>query len=179
MSDGEEDEGMNEQQMEDNLVSRKVYNDVIDEEIDLEKPEDIEPNAEKIENNHIDEVVQITSDSGEEEVPSPRDETGHRQVGPLDDLDQQPQPFEGDGGENEGGFDGYNPSDYMNQNVGPEILNLFKYITNYMPTTTEIETIFRPFIPEYIPTVGEVDAFQKIPPPDGNGEFLGLNQIDE
>ena len=43
-----EDVDLGEEKMEDNLVSRKVYNDVIDEEIDLEKPEDIPPQNKKI-----------------------------------------------------------------------------------------------------------------------------------
>jgi intraflagellar transport protein 46 len=30
------------------------------------------------------------------------------------------------------------------------------------------------FIPEYIPAIGEVDAFLKMPRPDGQPETLGL-----
>lgn len=30
----------------------------------------------------------------------------------------------------------------------------------------ELDTKLKPFIPEYIPAVGEVDAFMKIPRPD-------------
>lgn len=37
----------------------------------------------------------------------------------------------------------------------------------------------KPFIPEYIPAVGEVDAFIKIPRPDESVENLGLLQLDE
>ena len=182
-------EGENEQEevIDGNLVSRKVYNDVIDEEIDLEKPEEILPQNKKIENNHIDEVVQISSEEGED-VPSPREEgeafdganqnmanfkpgaLDHNSVG-MDDM--------GDLGENEGGFVGYNPNDYMNLNVDDDVKNLFRFITNYVPVVSEIEPILKPFIPEYIPTVGEVDAFLKIPKPNGDEETLGLYQIDE
>lgn len=35
------------------------------------------------------------------------------------------------------------------------------------------------FIPEYIPAVGEVDAFLKMPIPDGKDETLGLAALDE
>lgn len=42
-----------------------------------------------------------------------------------------------------------------------------------------METKVKPFIPEYIPAVGEVDAFLKIPRPDGKPEHLGLDWIDE
>ena len=60
-----------------------------------------------------------------------------------------------------------------------EVKNLFQHITNYQPQTVDIITIFKPFIPEYIPAVGEVDAFLKIPKPNLEAEALGLYQIDE
>lgn len=37
----------------------------------------------------------------------------------------------------------------------------------------------KPFMPEFIPAVGEVDAFLKIPRPDKREEVLGLIKIDE
>ena len=36
-----------------------------------------------------------------------------------------------------------------------------------------------PFVPEYMPAIGEVDAFLKIPRPDNKEEILGLEAIDE
>lgn len=42
-----------------------------------------------------------------------------------------------------------------------------------------INTELKPFIPEYIPAVGEVDAFLKLPRPDGDMENLGLSVLDE
>jgi intraflagellar transport protein 46 len=39
----------------------------------------------------------------------------------------------------------------------------------------EIDTKLKAFVPDYIPTVGEVDAFIKMPRPDGQPETLGLN----
>lgn len=169
------------QQISDNLVSRKIYNDVIDEEIDLEKPEEILPQNRQIENNHIDEVVQISSEEGED-VPSPRD-NGDGDVFTDGDnkmaFGNNTQNLGGDLAGEEGVFDGYNPDDYNNLNVSTDIKNLFRYITNYLPQVTEIETILKPFIPEYIPTVGEVDAYLKIPRPDGQPEQLGMYQIDE
>ena len=36
----------------------------------------------------------------------------------------------------------------------------------FVPQDIEIETKLKPFIPEFIPAVGEVDAFLKIPRPD-------------
>lgn len=138
-----------------------MYNDVIDEEIDLEKPEEIGLQNKKIENNHIDEVVQISSEEGED-VPSPREEQA------FDDEAKNMQFGQNTGGDlggegGEGGFEGYNPKDYMNLNVSQEVKGLFRFITNYVPVVSEIDPILKPFIPEYIPTVGEVDAYLKIP----------------
>ena len=73
----------------------------------------------------------------------------------------------------------YNPADYKNLNISPEIKDLFSHITNYVPEVYELEAHLKPFIPEYIPAIGEVDAFIKIPRPDNEDEILGLNIIDE
>lgn len=47
----------------------------------------------------------------------------------------------------------------------------------------ELEIKLKPFIPEYIPAIGEVDAFLKMPRPDVQNETLGLitlvNNINE
>jgi intraflagellar transport protein 46 len=45
----------------------------------------------------------------------------------------------------------------------------------YTPILTELDTKLKAFIPDYIPAVGEVDAFMKMPRPDGQPEVLGLN----
>ena len=55
----------------------------------------------------------------------------------------------------------YDPSDYEYLNVSSEIKEIFNYIVRYTPQTIEIETRFKPFIPEYIPAVGDIDAFLK------------------
>lgn len=43
----------------------------------------------------------------------------------------------------------------------------------------ELEATLKVFVPEYIPAVGEVDAYLKMPRPDGELEQLGLYQMDE
>lgn len=74
---------------------------------------------------------------------------------------------------------GYNPADYTNLKISPEIKDLFSHITNYIPEVYELDTLFKPFIPDYIPAIGEVDAFIKIPRPDDEEETLGINIVDE
>ena len=51
-----------------------------------------------------------------------------------------------------------------------EIKELFQYVSRYKPHNIELETKMRPFIPDYIPAVGEIDHFAKVrpqPPTDG------------
>lgn len=73
----------------------------------------------------------------------------------------------------------YDPSDYEYLNVSSDIKEIFNYIVRYTPQTIEIETRFKPFIPEYIPAVGDIDAFLKVNRPDDKKETLGLTVLDE
>lgn len=59
--------------------------------------------------------------------------------------------------------------------VTNEIKELFKYITRYQPEVKDLESQLRPFVPDYFPAVGEVDAYIKMPRPDNKEETLGLN----
>jgi len=43
----------------------------------------------------------------------------------------------------------------------------------------EIEAKLKPFIPDFIPAVGDPDAFLKVDRPDGIEELLGLHTLDE
>ena len=40
-------------------------------------------------------------------------------------------------------------------------------------------SLFRPFIPDYIPAVGDIDAFIRVARHDGNPEMIGLKVLDE
>lgn len=73
----------------------------------------------------------------------------------------------------------YNPADYAYLQVSKEIQDLFDYIGRYKPQDVELETKLKPFIPDYIPTVGEIDPFLKVPRPDGKEDLLGLVELDE
>lgn len=44
----------------------------------------------------------------------------------------------------------------------------------YKPHNIELETKLKPFIPDYIPSIGGIDEFIKVPRPDGKTDFLGL-----
>lgn len=73
----------------------------------------------------------------------------------------------------------YNPNDYANLQVASDVKDLFEYIQRYKPQKIDLETKLKPFIPDFVPAVGEVDAFLKMPKPDGTKEDLGIAQLDE
>ena len=56
----------------------------------------------------------------------------------------------------------YNPKDYLSLNVTVEVRDLFQYIERYKPHEVELDTPIKCFIPEYIPAIGELDAFVKV-----------------
>ncbi|NXG37196.1 IFT46 protein, partial [Dromaius novaehollandiae] len=73
----------------------------------------------------------------------------------------------------------YNPADYDYLPVSTEIKELFEYIRRYTPQVIEIEHKLQPFIPDFIPAVGDIDAFLKVPRPDSKPDNLGLLVLDE
>ncbi|KAJ3295031.1 Intraflagellar transport protein 46 [Borealophlyctis nickersoniae] len=60
-----------------------------------------------------------------------------------------------------------------------EMRELFQYIARYKPQEIDLDTELKPFIPDYIPCIGDIDAFIKVPSPDQTSEFLGLTVLDE
>eukprot|EP00768_Dysnectes_brevis_P006922 gnl/Dysnectes_brevis/5648_a8246_487.p1 GENE.gnl/Dysnectes_brevis/5648_a8246_487~~gnl/Dysnectes_brevis/5648_a8246_487.p1 ORF type:complete len:301 (+),score=84.83 gnl/Dysnectes_brevis/5648_a8246_487:132-1034(+) len=57
-----------------------------------------------------------------------------------------------------------------------ELMHLFQLFT---PEDIPLETKLVPYLPDYTPTVGDVDPFVKIPRPDGKPEPLGMLSLDE
>uniref|UniRef100_A0A7S2SRL5 Intraflagellar transport protein 46 homolog n=1 Tax=Rhizochromulina marina TaxID=1034831 RepID=A0A7S2SRL5_9STRA len=73
----------------------------------------------------------------------------------------------------------YDPDDFKHLNVSSEIKDLFNYITRYKPHDVDLDSTLRCFVPDYIPAVGEMDAFVKVTPPDSSRDDLGLKVLDE
>jgi len=48
------------------------------------------------------------------------------------------------------------------ENFDDELKELFSYIDQYKPLDTKLDTELKPFIPDYIPAVGDIDAFIKV-----------------
>ena len=51
---------------------------------------------------------------------------------------------------------------------------LFKYIARYKPKTIELDSILKPFLPDYLPAIGDLDPFLKVGRPDQERDILGL-----
>ncbi|XP_025208385.1 intraflagellar transport protein 46 homolog isoform X2 [Melanaphis sacchari] len=65
-------------------------------------------------------------------------------------------------------------------NLPQDIKDVFKYISMYYPQKTKLEFKLQPFIPDYLPAVGDADAFIKVIPPDPSIQAgLGLEYLDE
>lgn len=75
----------------------------------------------------------------------------------------------------------YNAADFAHLTVSSDISDLFTYITTFKAADIELDTKFLPFIPEYIPAIGDIDAYLKVAPPQPNIALdgLGLSVLDE
>jgi len=70
---------------------------------------------------------------------------------------------DGDGEDSLDNLEGaYNARDYQSLNVASEVRDLFQYIERYKPHEVQLEAPLRCFIPDYIPAIGELDAFIKV-----------------
>ena len=56
----------------------------------------------------------------------------------------------------------YDPAEFEHLAVSSELKELFQHIERYTPETVVLETKLRPFVPEYIPAIGDIDAFLKV-----------------
>eukprot|EP00752_Nemacystus_decipiens_P005915 g5346.t1 len=73
----------------------------------------------------------------------------------------------------------YDPADYAHLNVSAEIKDLFQYIGRYKAHEVDLDTSLRCFVPDFIPAVGDMDAFLKVPRPDNTPDRLGFKVLDE
>ncbi|NXJ56376.1 IFT46 protein, partial [Spizaetus tyrannus] len=105
----------------------------------------------------------------EDENDSEEEEEDSSETDSEDDSEEHGAALEGD----------FNLADYDYLPVSSEIKELFEYIKRYTPKTIEIEHKLQPFIPDFIPAVGDIDAFLKVPRPDGKPDNLGLLVLDE
>ncbi|CAG9789499.1 unnamed protein product [Diatraea saccharalis] len=62
----------------------------------------------------------------------------------------------------------YDPKQFQDLKVPPDMENIFQYIMKYTPQKIDIEFKLQPFVPEYMPAVGDIDAFIKVATPACN-----------
>lgn len=163
----------------DTIKGKQVFNDIIDEAYELEDGEEVYEER-KIMNQLVDGEVNVSDDS-QNYIPTPRDDDDihpsnqiqnfedHLNLNNSQKIDQKTFLM------NESKI----KEELKDLNLDSETLDIFKYITAFVPISIEIETKLKPFIPDFIPAVGEVDAFLKIPRPDGKEETLGVERLDE
>ncbi|XP_073512702.1 intraflagellar transport protein 46 homolog isoform X2 [Phyllobates terribilis] len=96
-----------------------------------------------------------------------------------DDEDDDDDDEDDDDEENGASNVGYDPADFEHLPVTSEIKELFQYITRYTPHAIDLDHKLKPFIPDFIPAVGDIDAFLKVPRPDSKPDKLGLLTLDE
>ena len=160
------------------MKGKQVYNDIIDEAYELEDGDEVYEER-KIMNQLVDGEVNVSDDS-QNYIPTPRDDES--QTAPqINDFDDQLRLNNSLAKERSHCLinDSKIREELKGVNLDEESMQIFKFITAYIPQTVEIETRLKPFIPDFIPAVGEVDAFLKIPRPDGKDETLGLEKLDE
>lgn len=131
------------------------------------------PKGKLVANQHFDEAIEVT-DEESASTESAFSETSEA-VSP-----RPPPPPAARSNTEEKSSSGstYNPTEF-NMPVSAEIRDIFAIIGQYTPHTIELEAKLKPFIPDYIPSVGEVDPFLKIPRPDKKPDNLGLQVLDE
>lgn len=116
---------------------------------------------------------------GKMKKPYNEDEDDDEETGSSDDGEDDDDEDDDDDDGSHAMEGAYNAADYEHLAVSSEIKELFQYITRYTPQNVDLEHRLKPFIPDFIPAVGDIDAFIKIPRHDGKPDSLGLTVLDE
>ncbi|XP_019904000.1 intraflagellar transport protein 46 homolog isoform X2 [Esox lucius] len=165
--------------------TKLITNQPYDECLEVNDSEEIAISKKKSRLLH--EMANHSSDEFEEDVKPQKSEQINGQPALSDNEEEEEDDDdsdETDSDEEEGELGSapegaYDPSDYDHLPVSTEIKELFQYITRYTPQTIELDHKLKPFIPDFIPAVGDIDAFLKVPRPDGKADNLGLLVLDE
>eukprot|EP00163_Fabomonas_tropica_P002184 TRINITY_DN1163_c1_g1_i2.p1 TRINITY_DN1163_c1_g1~~TRINITY_DN1163_c1_g1_i2.p1 ORF type:complete len:436 (-),score=98.82 TRINITY_DN1163_c1_g1_i2:958-2265(-) len=73
----------------------------------------------------------------------------------------------------------YDPQDYEHLQVSGEVKELFSYIGRYKPLDIDLPAHMDPFVPEFLPAAGDLEAFLTVPRPDGRVDGTGINVVRE
>ena len=108
-----------------------------------------------------------------------KEAAGDASVSNDEEEDDQEEESSDEDDEDDAPEGAYDPAEYEHLKVDNEVKEIFRYITKYTPQSLDLEYRLKPFIPDFIPAVGDIDAFLKIPRPDGMSDRLGLTELDE
>jgi intraflagellar transport protein 46 len=131
-----------------------------------------------VHNQHVDQTFDELSED-ESNIEASTDEPASPAAQPAASSSEDDSEDEGDEAQRPQQGTVYNPDEYKNLRVSQDVQSLFEKIQLYTPVTIDLETKLKPFIPDYIPAVGEIDAFVKVPRPDNQPDRLGLHVLDE
>jgi len=117
-------------------------------------------------------------------TPSPRNEpvsVGKQSLNQTGDDESSSSSEECDVEDEEGDSNSlkYDDAEFAHLEVNDDIRHMFERITEFQPRKIDLDTKLLPFIPEFIPAIGDIDAFLKIPRPDGHPDGIGLMVLDE
>ncbi len=141
-----------------------------EESIDYEEHSSDKKYTKKVHNDHYDEEVDVDSndelgESRQKSQPSEKNEQVHEVYVPKQNS-HVPLPR-------------FDIGDFENLTNNSDYKSLLGFMRRFQGAEIQLDTKLKPFIPSYIPSIGEVDSFIKVNKPDKSNEELGLNIIDE
>jgi intraflagellar transport protein 46 len=71
------------------------------------------------------------------------------------------------------------PPPFSGAPASRELAGIFSLISKFAPAPIELSPHCKPFLPALVPAIGAIDAFVKVPRPDGEPDALGLTILDE
>jgi len=149
----------------------KIKDDVDDEVVNSEGQTELFSGMETEDNGLFDDMESLNKNNNDILLKTGFDEEGEEYEedddDDEDDDDVATHPIEGM----------YDPSEFSDLPVTPEVKDLFDYIIRYIPQKIELDYKLKPFIPDFIPAVGDIDALIKVE--SDNNLQLGLTVLDE
>ncbi|XP_075045865.1 intraflagellar transport protein 46 homolog isoform X2 [Mixophyes fleayi] len=176
------------------MKTRFVQNQPYDESLEINDSEEVasvhsptprKPVSLKLAPHRVKSITDPNISSEEDESTPKKKEVhsaphqGFSEDEDTEDSEEEDDDDEEDDEENDASNVGYDPADFEHLPVTPDIKELFQYIIRYTPHAIDLEHKLKPFIPDFIPAVGDIDAFLKVPRPDGKLDNLGLLTLDE
>ena len=148
------------------LFGRKKKDDSVDNDAVEELKDDLEhieehsgelfDDVETEKNGLFDDMETLNNNNNNDLIgrmkPNSEDDEDYEDEEDDDDDDVATHPIEGM----------YDPAEFVDLSVSSEVREVFEYITRYVPQKIELDYKLKPFIPDFIPAVGDIDAFIKV-----------------